>query len=541
MVLKDLANTDLSIFFKDVLNAVLHPVCIKNKQHQWVWVNEAFCELIGLDQGYILEKTDKDFFREEEVAVVWQQDDLVFQIGEPTTHKEILTRTDGVEVLFETQRSIIQHGIMGKLLVVMMKDITQVIDYQQQIEDLVIEKNKDEQYAQELLNESEILFRSIFENAYEGINYTVRNEKTKNYMFHHINQKGLDIYEVSLEQYFDIYKKRENFLIHYAPEFQANGEKTILYYNKLAKRIAQNQKVEYEWLTRTSTGKLKHLYYTVFFVKISEDKTGVISIFKDITDQKEKEAIIKSQLKDLSNKNQELKRYIESNMQLENFAYMASHDLRSPLQTMIGFTNLLEQSLSGKLSEEEASFFEFINSSISNMQALIKDLLAYSIVDAEKQKPEEIQLHLLLKTIQSELGKVIKETQAIIEVQDIPKIISADKIKLKQLLQNLITNGIKFTQNDTQPKVAIACKELDAYWQFSIRDNGIGIAKEFQKKIFLIFRRLHPRDEYEGTGIGLALCKKLVEQHQGRIWLDSEPGKGSTFFFTIKKKLDENF
>jgi len=541
MILNNQKHIESTLFLKKVINSVFVPMFIKNEQHQWVFVNKAFCELIGLKEEYILGKSDYDFFRKEEAIIFQEQDHWVFQTETPTTNEECLTKTNGENRVFEIKRSIIDDLSGNKLLLGVMKDVTDAKKYQKEIENLVVEKNKEEKNAQKRLEESEALFRSIFENAYEGINYTLRDENTKEFIHHHINQKGLEIYDISLEEYFEFYEKRQQFVILQAPEFQANGKKTQEYFLELRKKLLTNSKIEYEWLLKNSKNELKYLYYTVFFVKISEDKTGIISLFKDITDQKEKEAIIQRQLKDLSIKNKELKRYIESNMQLESFAYMASHDLRSPLQTMIGFTKLLEESLKGKMSEEEKDFFEFINTSIQNMQALIKDLLAYSIVDAEKQQSEKIELRTLLKTVQLELGKVVNETQAKIELQKIPEFIYADKIKLKQLFQNLITNGIKFTKSNVIPKINISCIELDYYWQFALSDNGIGIAEEFQKKIFLIFRRLHPRDEYEGTGIGLALCKKLVEQHQGKIWLESTVGQGSTFYFTIKKKMEEVF
>jgi len=243
----------------------------------------------------------------------------------------------------------------------------------------------------------------------------------------------------------------------------------------------------------------------------------------------------------LINKNLELKKYIESNQQLENFASIASHDLQAPLRTIKSFAGLLEKSLGPKMNDREREFTHYITSSTKNMQDLVNALLTFSRINSQKRHIESVSVKDLLYAIQTDLSVTIEERKATIEVGELPSTIMGDRIKLKQLLQNLISNGMKFSKKEVLPKVNVHCKELDNYWEFEVADNGIGISKKYNDKIFQLFQRLHTNTEYEGTGIGLSLCKKLVEQHEGDIWVESEEGQGSRFFFTVSKNIGNQY
>lgn len=261
-------------------------------------------------------------------------------------------------------------------------------------------------------------------------------------------------------------------------------------------------------------------------------------IFHDLTkkvlDKKAKKESDKRYQQTIRAKNEELEKYIESNLQLENFAYFASHDLQTPLRSITSFTQLLERRLKGRLSEEEQEFMDFVTSSAINMQRLINDLLSYSRVNTTEIELIEINPEKLLRQLIRELAESIEEKQADIIIQHLPDSILADQTKIRQVFQNLIANALKFSAAGVKPIVTINCKEEEDQWLFSVQDNGIGIKPEFQDKIFLLFKRLHNNTEYEGTGIGLAMVKKIIDQHQGQIGLDSTLGKGSTFWFTIK-------
>ncbi|MEM6630015.1 MAG: ATP-binding protein [Bacteroidota bacterium] len=238
---------------------------------------------------------------------------------------------------------------------------------------------------------------------------------------------------------------------------------------------------------------------------------------------------------DLATKNQALEQYIDSNLQLENFAYMASHDLRAPLNTVLSFSQLLHKSAEDKLSLKEKDFVNFIVTGATHMDNLIQALLNFSQVDTEKLSLERIEISELLRQVQLSMQHIIDQKKPQIFVEAIPQVIQADWIKLTQLFQNLIENAIKFTPESQVPYIHIKGQEYVDRYQFSVSDRGIGIPREFQDRIFMIFKRLHSSDKFEGTGIGLALCKKIVEQHEGEIWVESLEGQGCTFHFTLKK------
>ena len=270
-------------------------------------------------------------------------------------------------------------------------------------------------------------------------------------------------------------------------------------------------------------------FLTILFVRINylRKKAGKELQLRNIE--------LKVAKQDLAHKNLALKQYIESNLQLENFAYMASHDLKAPLNNILSFSKLLAKSSLHKLSSKERDFVNYIIKGASNMQALIEALLNFSQVDSKKLQLNWISPREILDEVQTFLSVEIENLQAEIIFENLPERICADRLKLYQLFQNLFSNALKFSQESPLVQIQVSSKEFSDHWQFAITDSGMGIAEEFQERIFMIFKRLHTQDEIEGTGIGLALCKKIVEQHEGRIWVESREGEGSTFFFTLKK------
>ena len=228
--------------------------------------------------------------------------------------------------------------------------------------------------------------------------------------------------------------------------------------------------------------------------------------------------------------NQELAR---SNAELEQFAYVASHDLQAPLATIASYAQLLEKRYKDQLDSQANKFIGNIVQGCTRMQALIDDLLEYSRVGRSHKPFKPTNCNQVVEQAMANLQAVIHDTKAVISYSELP-VVTGNRSQLVQLFQNLVGNGIKYRQ-DTPPAVCIsACKQQDS-WLFSVSDNGIGIAPQHQERIFQIFQRLHTQKEYCGTGIGLAICQKIVERHGGRIWVESEPGKGSIFYFTINK------
>ncbi|MEM8907235.1 MAG: ATP-binding protein, partial [Bacteroidota bacterium] len=274
-----------------------------------------------------------------------------------------------------------------------------------------------------------------------------------------------------------------------------------------------------------------------FSISPIDDQDGYqFSIFlRDITEQKGAKQALTDKIQELDEKNRELKRYASSNSQLENFAYVASHDLKEPLRTIGNFVQLLEKRLGDKLDATDQEFFQFIVGGVQNMNTLINDLLTYSRVNTQEHSLSEIEMEDALFVILRSLDTKIKETDTQIKIKGMPQKIVANKTKLKQIFQNLIANAIKFRRPDQSCCIEIEGKEDEHFWYFSIKDNGIGIKPEFHQKIFELFKKLHSKSEYQGSGIGLAVCKRIVEQHGGAIWVESTMGEGTCFEFSFAK------
>lgn len=262
----------------------------------------------------------------------------------------------------------------------------------------------------------------------------------------------------------------------------------------------------------------------------SKDEIGVLAnAFNDMSEKLETSINDKEKTKRrLDNYNEELER---KNKELEQFAYVASHDLQEPLNTVAGFVRLFRSGYKDKLDDQGNQYLNYISEASDRMKHLIKALLDYSRIGTDHQ-PQEVDCNKLMQEIIADLDSLFKQKNVQISYNGLPTV-KAYPVELKMLLQNLINNAIKFQAKDNQPEITIQAQKLYEGWQFSVNDNGIGIKEESWEKIFVIFQRLHLRSEYEGTGIGLSQCTKIAALHNGRIWVESEPGKGSTFYFTI--------
>jgi len=252
------------------------------------------------------------------------------------------------------------------------------------------------------------------------------------------------------------------------------------------------------------------------------------AIVRDITERQRSE-------EELAKKVGELAR---SNRDLEQFAYVASHDLQEPLRMVASYTQLLAERYSGKLDENADKYIGYAVEGALRMQALIQDLLAFSRVGSNGSVRTPTDCNAVLNQAVQNLQAAIQESHASITHAPLP-VVAADSSQLAQLFQNLIGNAIKFRGSEP-PVISVSAERQADEWTFTVADNGIGIAPEHTEAIFVIFQRLHTRAEYSGNGIGLAICKKIVEQHGGRIWVDSEAGHGSVFRFTLPAVLADN-
>jgi PAS domain S-box-containing protein len=242
---------------------------------------------------------------------------------------------------------------------------------------------------------------------------------------------------------------------------------------------------------------------------------------RDINDRKRAEII-------LQNQQQELAR---SNAELQQFAYVASHDLQEPLRMITSYLELLERRYKGQLDDKADKFIAYAVDGAARMQILINDLLSYSRVGSRGQELELVDCEKILQNVLHNLQMSIEQSNATITHTPLPQV-NADPSQLTQLFQNLISNALKFRQ-EASPQIHVAVQSSDDKWLFSVQDNGIGMEVQYLDRIFIIFQRLHSKTEYPGTGIGLAVCKKIVEQHGGTLSVDSQPGLGSTFHFTL--------
>ena len=462
-------------------------------------VNPALCHLFGYEENELLGKDYKDFTHPDDIERELEQLREAIQERLPSmyvekrfVHKEgyqIWTRV-GVALIYNDDNSL-RH------VVAMVVDVTE------------------RHLALKSLQESEFLLK--------GILWTLPDLKFR------INLDGvfLDYYPCEKED--DLLLPPEEFLSkkidevlppHIAMGFQVNMHK--------AQETGMVQIFEYALPVKGELG-----YYEARISALNEQE--VIIAVRNISEYKKAKRGLQEKIKELDVKNRQLQKYIDSNLQLENFAYIASHDLREPLRTMSTFAQLLDRGYADQLDEQGNSYIDFISKGAANLNQLIEDLLTFSRVNTGDQTKSNLNVEEVLENVKKGLAQTVKENKAIFYTKNLPETIYANDIKIKQLFQNLIANAIKFKQENTVPYIEISARDTGTHWQFKVSDNGIGIKPQFQETIFLLFKKLHGSGDYQGTGLGLAICKKVVEQHQGEIWVESTPGEGATFYFTLKK------
>jgi len=374
------------------------------------------------------------------------------------------------------------------------------------LEQIINERNK----AEESLRRQKNLYETLIKTQSEmGIGVAI----TENEKIIYVNEALCNIYG---------YKEDEILSMPTFMNMVVENDRDRLKQD-LGKRIA-GEKISDKGETSVvrKDGKIINIEYSLKIIEL-EEKIQIVSIIRDITEQKKAEISLKE-------KSEELTR---SNVELEQFAYVASHDLREPLRTVNSYIQLLQNRYQGKLGTDGNDFIDFAVAGVSRMDRLIKDLLSYSRVGRKNQIYEKVDLSVVMGIVLDQLKDVIEKNNAKITYDKLPTI-EGIKLNMIQLFQNLISNAVKFKREEPV-EVKISVKEKSKEWIFSVSDNGLGIDKQYIDKIFVIFQRLHPIGTYEGTGIGLAICKRIVDQHKGTMWVESELGKGSVFYFTIGK------
>jgi PAS domain S-box-containing protein len=318
------------------------------------------------------------------------------------------------------------------------------------------------------------------------------------------------------------------------------GDHSLDYFSPVRKPVVKKmmedaflgRDISYETNYPQADGSMNWYFIHMFAVP---DRTGHIFAItlsvNDITERKLAEEELKRLNDVLKKRAAELD---ASNGELEKFAYIVSHDLQEPLRMVTGFLQLLQKKYSHQLDADAHKYIDFAVNGADRMKILIGDLLEFSRINSVKKTHSLINLDELVRKTLQLLQTTIDESKGSVEVSALPQV-WGNETQLMQLFQNLIGNALKY-RNGSDPLIRINYTEKDNAWEFCIQDNGIGIAPEHFDKIFVIFQRLHNRNDYSGTGIGLAVCKKIVELHEGRIWVESAEGKGSSFYFSIPKQ-----
>ncbi len=314
------------------------------------------------------------------------------------------------------------------------------------------------------------------------------------------------------------------------PRAELAGTDFSDYFTEPEKARAGYQQVFREGLVRDYPLELRHrdgrVLSVLYNASVYQDERGqVVGVFaaaRDITERKRAEEEIRHYAEDLKRSNQEL----------EHFAYVASHDLQEPLRTVSSYSQLLARRYRNRLDADADDFIAFIVDGAGRMQTLINDLLTFSRIGTRGRPFAPVDGASLVASARGNVDAAIVESAAVITHDPLPTLVG-DRTQLTQLFQNLFSNAIKFRRPGQAPRIHVSAARCDGAWKLSVRDNGIGIEPQFFERIFIIFQRLHGREEYPGTGIGLAVCKKIVERHGGRIWVESDPGTGSTFHFTL--------
>lgn len=285
-----------------------------------------------------------------------------------------------------------------------------------------------------------------------------------------------------------------------------------------------------QWRHIKQNGEVISVQVNGHSIEFEGRKARMVAII-DVTERRRYETQLQTLNADLGKRAEEL---AASNGELERFAYIASHDLQEPLRMVSSFLQLLQKKYGGHLDAKADQYIHYAVDGAERMKALIMDLLEYSRVGTGKDGFGWVNTEIVLGEVCDVFREKIIDARATIDVAPLPTV-WGDKVQLTQLLQNLLSNALKY-HSDQRPMIRIRAEEQSCHWKFSIEDNGIGIDPQFFDKIFIIFQRLHNKNDYSGTGIGLAICKKIVERHGGKIWVESTPEKGSLFYFTITKK-----
>ncbi|MGB4872440.1 MAG: PAS domain S-box protein, partial [Candidatus Promineifilaceae bacterium] len=471
------------------------------------WACEA---LTGYSFGEVAGRPFWDFLlleeEKEEIKKVFHQ----MQAGDfPNTHENYWLTKSGERRAIAWANTC-QLDTLGKVKYVIGTGIDITKQKQTEAELIQLNQTLEQRVADrtEEVRQSEKRFRAAFDLAAIG-----RVLATPEGQFFQVNQAFCEMTGYSEEE---LCQKTWWDITH--PDFLASGHD---YMQQLIQRTIPSYNEELTIAHKSGDTIWVRLNRILLF-NADNQPLYLVSDIENITQRKTAEAEINRILAELE----------RSNIELQQFAYVASHDLQEPLRMVTSYLQLLQRRYSGKLDSDADEFIGYAVDGANRMKQLIQDLLSFSRVGTRGKPFEPVEIKVILKEALTNLETSIQETAAQIDHDDLLPTITGDAGQLVQLFQNLLSNAIKF-RSEAPPKIHIGVQKQESDWQFSIRDNGIGFDPQFSDRIFIIFQRLHTRANYGGTGIGLAICKKIVERHGGNIWVHSQPNAGTTFYFTI--------
>jgi PAS domain S-box-containing protein len=459
---------------------------------RFIRVNRHLCEILGYPEEELLHLTGRQISHPDDLDVINEQRPRLYvgEIDAVRLEKRYLKKDRSVVWVKFTMT--VERDAAGKPLY-------EIAVY----DDITAQRN-----AEERLRESEARFRQTFELAASGIAHVIDGR------FVRVNKSLCEI----------VGYPEKALLGKSVKEISHPEDRDVTDAQRARIRAGEIESARFEKRYIRADGRVIWVDLGVALVR---DVFGVpqyeIAIFDDITERKNAEAALRQA-------HEELKR---SNAELEQFAYVASHDLQEPLRMVASYTQLLGRRYESKLDADAREFMAYIVDGATRMKQLIEDLLAYSRVGIKSEDFKPVSSEAALRRALFNLRAAIDESGAVVTHDTMPTV-HADEVQLGQLFQNLMGNALKF-RSASVPRIHIGVAEKDSEWEFEVRDNGIGIEPQYFERIFMVFQRLHNKGEYPGTGIGLAICKKVVERHGGRIWVESRLGEGSSFHFTLPK------
>lgn len=484
-------------------------IFVKDSDYRIVFCNESFVKMYPKEkQNKIIGYTTLEEYKQEEVEIFLEKDKEAFRNGYSETTERITFPNGEIKILL-TQKIRFSNTKNEDFILCIARDVTERESLISEISTANALKSAITSSSKHLLiaTDTEGLV-TYFNNAAEELlgykaDEVVGKETPK--LWHDINEIRKHAKKLSKE----LNQKIE-------PEFETFITKAKLYGSETN-----------NWIFITKTGKRIPCELTATCIRDNNNNIiGFLGVIVDITEK----------IKVEKEKTLFLERLNKSNEELARFAYVCSHDLQEPLRMVKSFADKIESHFGEKLINDEkgSKYLNFIIDGAERAQELIRDILEYSKLGTETKELENVNLNEVINSVKTNLALNFEEKKGKLIINNIPQVMG-NKTQLYQLFQNLINNALKYVEADISPIIEIGFKNKKDHYEFYVKDNGIGIDKKFHDKIFEVFKRLHTKNKYQGTGVGLSLCKKIVENHNGKIWVESDLGIGSTFYFTLQK------